>query len=161
LNKLLDDILNEPALALPLLGFCVFIFAVIFWGISSYLAMRKQSKVTLALQKSIISRGENFKIQIETIKKNIETEPEKPQPRQMKDHRIDQILDMLDQQALSLTSLKNEYLKVSPTNETKSGLDSAIELARSGSTAEVIHQKTGLSIEQAEAIVRFHGSARD
>ena len=59
------------------------------------------------------------------------------------------------------SSLKNEYLKVSPTNETKSGLDSAIELARSGSTAELIHQKTGLSIEQAEAIVRFHGSARD
>ena len=161
MNKLLDDILNEPALALPLLGFCVFIFAVIFWGISSYFAMRKQSKVTLALQKSITSLGENFKIQIETIKKNIETEPEKPQPRQMKDHRIDQILDMLDQQALNLTSLKNEYLKVSPTNETKSGLDIAIELARSGSTAEVIHQKTGLSIEQAEAIVRFHGSARD
>ena len=123
--------------------------------------MRKQSKVTLALQKSITSLGENFKIQIETIKKNTEIEPEKPQPRQMKDHRIDQILDMLDQQALSLTSLKNDFLKVSPTNEIKSGLDSAIELARSGSTAEVIHQKTGLSIEQAEAIVRFHGSARD
>ncbi|MFQ3348481.1 MAG: hypothetical protein ACI9O0_000699 [Paracoccaceae bacterium] len=161
LNSTLTDLLLEPALALPLLGFLVFISAVVFWTLSSYLVVRKQSKSLATMQAAIHAMRESFKKQKDEIESPIQPEITKPEPRQIKDHRIGQILDMLDQQALALSGIKSEMEKFSSSDEKDTGLNIAIERARSGATSQEIQQETGISTEQADAIVRFHGTARD
>ena len=46
-----------------------------------------------------------------------------------------------------------------PMMRGEQGMSRAIELARAGATKDAVADATGLSLEEAEAIVTFHGAA--
>ena len=90
-------------------------------------------------------------------------------------HEHDQLLDLQAKGARDITNTSEQL--VIATNESKTamealrrdvvrladdvrgevGMSRAIELARGGATKEAVADATGLSLEEAEAIVTFHG----
>lgn len=90
-------------------------------------------------------------------------------------HEHDQLLDLQAKGTRDMTSASEQL--VIATNESKTafealrrdvvrladdvrgevGMSRAIELARAGATKEAVADATGLSLEEAEAIVTFHG----
>ena len=56
-----------------------------------------------------------------------------------------------------LTSLQQELSLLSSDYSDNKQITQAIELARKGSSTKLIVEKTGLSTEEADAIVKFHG----
>ena len=56
-----------------------------------------------------------------------------------------------------ITSLQQELSLLSSDYSENQQITQAIELARKGSSKNIIIEKTGLSAEDADAIVRFHG----
>ena len=56
-----------------------------------------------------------------------------------------------------ISSLQQELSLLSSDYSDNQQVTKAIELARKGSTTKIIVEKTGLSSEEADAIVRFHG----
>ncbi|MEC8642575.1 MAG: hypothetical protein VXZ67_06675 [Pseudomonadota bacterium] len=90
-------------------------------------------------------------------------------------HEHDQLLDLQAKGARDITNTSEQL--VIATNESKTamealrrdvvrladdvrgevGMSRAIELARAGATKEAVADATGLSLEEAEAIVTFHG----
>jgi len=90
-------------------------------------------------------------------------------------HEHDQLLDLQAKGTRDMTSTSEQL--VIATNESKTafealrrdvvrladdvrgevGMSRAIELARAGATKEAVADATGLSLEEAEAIVTFHG----
>ncbi len=56
-----------------------------------------------------------------------------------------------------LTSLQQELSLLSSDYSDNKQVTQAIELARKGSSTKLIVEKTGLSTEEADAIVKFHG----
>ncbi len=90
-------------------------------------------------------------------------------------HEHDQLLDLQAKGARDMTTTSEQL--VIATNESKTvlealrrdvvrladdvrgevGMSRAIELARAGATKEAVADATGLSLEEAEAIVTFHG----
>ena len=56
-----------------------------------------------------------------------------------------------------LTSLQQELSLLSSNYSDNKQVTQAIELARKGSSTKLIVEKTGLSTEEADAIVKFHG----
>ena len=56
-----------------------------------------------------------------------------------------------------ITSLQQELSLLSSDYSENQQITQAIELARKGSSRNIIIEKTGLSAEDADAIVRFHG----
>ncbi len=56
-----------------------------------------------------------------------------------------------------LTSLQQELSVLSSDYSDNKQVTQALELARKGSSTKLIVEKTGLSTEEADAIVKFHG----
>ena len=56
-----------------------------------------------------------------------------------------------------ISSLQQELSLLSSDYSDNQQVTKAIELARKGSSTKIIVEKTGLSSEEADAIVRFHG----
>ena len=57
-----------------------------------------------------------------------------------------------------ITSLQQDLALLSSDYSDNQQITKAIELARKGSSTTSIVEKTGLSTEEADAIVRFHGN---
>ncbi|MEC7853723.1 MAG: hypothetical protein VYB04_10690, partial [Pseudomonadota bacterium] len=57
----------------------------------------------------------------------------------------------------SLEALRRDVVRLSDDVRGEVGTSRAIELARAGATKEAVADATGLSLEEAEAIVTFHG----
>ena len=64
--------------------------------------------------------------------------------------RHDQIIDMVEQ-----VRFEQELLTKTVGSDNK--LSKAIEFARAGSTVDEIVKKAGISVDEAKAVVRFHG----
>ena len=60
-----------------------------------------------------------------------------------------------------LTSLQQELSLLSSDYSDNKQVTQAIELARKGSSTKLIVEKTGLSSEEADAIVKFHGDKKN
>ena len=57
----------------------------------------------------------------------------------------------------SFEALKLDVTRLSDDVRGEAGVSRAIDLARSGATVEAVANETNLSLEEAEAIVTFHG----
>ena len=56
--------------------------------------------------------------------------------------------------------LQRDIVRLADDVRGEVGMSRAIELARAGATKEAVSDATGLSLEEAEAIVTFHGRSR-
>lgn len=56
-----------------------------------------------------------------------------------------------------LEALRRDVVRLADDVRGEVGMSRAIELARAGATKEAVADATGLSLEEAEAIVTFHG----
>ena len=56
-----------------------------------------------------------------------------------------------------LESLRRDVVRLADDVRGEVGMSRAIELARAGATKDAVADATGLSLEEAEAIVTFHG----
>ena len=63
----------------------------------------------------------------------------------------------LDDQRNVLESLRRDSSRLADDVRGEVGMSRAIELARAGADREAVADATGLSLEEAEAIVTFHG----
>ena len=59
-----------------------------------------------------------------------------------------------------LESLRRDVVRLADDVRGEVGMSRAIELARAGATKEAVADATGLSLEEAEAIVTFHGRGK-
>ena len=71
--------------------------------------------------------------------------------------RNEKLLIALDDQRNVLESLRRDSSRLADDVRGEGGVSRAIELARAGADREAVSDATGLSLEEAEAIVAFHG----
>ena len=57
----------------------------------------------------------------------------------------------------ALDALRRDVVRLADDVRGEVGMSRAIELARGGATKQAVADATGLSLEEAEAIVTFHG----
>ena len=69
----------------------------------------------------------------------------------------EKLLVALDDQRNVLESLRRDSSRLADDVRGEVGMSRAIELARAGADREAVADATGLSLEEAEAIVTFHG----
>jgi predicted Holliday junction resolvase-like endonuclease len=69
----------------------------------------------------------------------------------------DRLVQVADESTSSLEALRRDVVRLSDDVRGEVGTSRAIELARAGATKEAVADATGLSLEEAEAIVTFHG----
>ena len=69
----------------------------------------------------------------------------------------EKLLATLDEQRNVLESLRRDSSRLADDVRGEVGMSRAIELARAGADREAVADATGLSLEEAEAIVTFHG----
>ncbi len=69
----------------------------------------------------------------------------------------DRLVQVADESKSSLEALRRDVVRLSDDVRGEVGTSRAIELARAGATKEAVADATGLSLEEAEAIVTFHG----
>ena len=67
------------------------------------------------------------------------------------------LVQVADESKSSLEALRRDVVRLSDDVRGEVGTSRAIELARAGATKEAVADATGLSLEEAEAIVTFHG----
>ena len=70
---------------------------------------------------------------------------------------IDRLVKLTDESKSSLEALRRDVVRLSDDVRGEVGTSRAIELARAGATKEAVADAAGLSLEEAEAIVTFHG----
>ena len=70
---------------------------------------------------------------------------------------IDRLVQLTDESKSSLEALRRDVVRLSDDVRGEVGTSRAIELARAGATKEAVADAAGLSLEEAEAIVTFHG----
>ncbi len=70
---------------------------------------------------------------------------------------IDRLVQLTDESKSSLEALRRDVVRLSDDVRGEVGTSRAIELARAGATKEAVADVAGLSLEEAEAIVTFHG----
>ena len=70
---------------------------------------------------------------------------------------IDRLVQRTDESKSSLEALRRDVVRLSDDVRGEVGTSRAIELARAGATKEAVADAAGLSLEEAEAIVTFHG----
>ena len=70
---------------------------------------------------------------------------------------IDRLVQLADESKSSLEALRRDVVRLSDDVRGEVGTSRAIELARAGATKEAVADAAGLSLEEAEAIVTFHG----
>ena len=70
---------------------------------------------------------------------------------------INRLFQVTDESKSSLEALRRDVVRLSDDVRGEVGTSRAIELARAGATKEAVADAAGLSLEEAEAIVTFHG----
>ena len=69
----------------------------------------------------------------------------------------DRVVDAMNESRSALDALRRDVVRLADDVRGEVGMSRAIELARSGATKQAVADATGLSLEEAEAIVTFHG----
>lgn len=72
----------------------------------------------------------------------------------------DRVVDATNNSKSALEALRRDVVRLSDDVRGEVGMSRAIELARGGATKQAVADATGLSLEEAEAIVTFHGRAK-
>ena len=72
----------------------------------------------------------------------------------------DRVVDATNNSKSALEALRRDVVRLADDVRGEVGMSRAIELARSGATKQAVADATGLSLEEAEAIVTFHGRAK-
>lgn len=69
----------------------------------------------------------------------------------------EQLVIATNESKTALEALRRDVVRLADDVRGEVGMSRAIELARGGATKEAVADATGLSLEEAEAIVTFHG----
>ena len=69
----------------------------------------------------------------------------------------DRMIEAMNENRTGLDALRRDVVRLSDDVRGEVGMSRAIELARGGATKQAVADATGLSLEEAEAIVTFHG----
>ena len=69
----------------------------------------------------------------------------------------EQLVIATNESKTALEALRRDVVRLADDVRGEVGMSRAIELARAGATKEAVADATGLSLEEAEAIVTFHG----
>ncbi len=72
----------------------------------------------------------------------------------------DRVVDATNNSKSALEALRRDVVRLADDVRGEVGMSRAIELARGGATKQAVADATGLSLEEAEAIVTFHGRAK-
>ena len=69
----------------------------------------------------------------------------------------DRVVEAMNESRIGLDALRRDVVRLADDVRGEVGMSQAIELARGGATKQAVADATGLSLEEAEAIVTFHG----
>ena len=69
----------------------------------------------------------------------------------------DRVVEEMNESRIGLDALRRDVVRLADDVRGEVGMSRAIELARGGATKQAVADATGLSLEEAEAIVTFHG----
>ena len=69
----------------------------------------------------------------------------------------DRVVDAINESRTGFDALRRDVVRLADDVRGEVGMSRAIELARGGASKQAVADATGLSIEEAEAIVTFHG----
>ena len=69
----------------------------------------------------------------------------------------DRVVEAMNESSIGLDALRRDVVRLADDVRGEVGMSRAIELARGGATKQAVADATGLSLEEAEAIVTFHG----
>ena len=72
----------------------------------------------------------------------------------------ERLIDATNDSKSSIETLRRDIVRLADDVRGEVGMSRAIELARAGATKEAVSDATGLSLEEAEAIVTFHGRSK-
>ena len=72
----------------------------------------------------------------------------------------DRVVEATNNSKSALEALRRDVVRLADDVRGEVGMSRAIELARGGATKQAVADATGLSLEEAEAIVTFHGRAK-
>ena len=70
------------------------------------------------------------------------------------------VVEAMNDSRSSLEALRRDVVRLADDVRGEVGMSRAIELARGGASKQTVADATGLSLEEAEAIVTFHGRAK-
>ena len=69
----------------------------------------------------------------------------------------DRVVEAMNESRIGLDALRRDVVRLADDVRGEVGMSRAIEMARGGATKQAVADATGLSLEEAEAIVTFHG----
>ena len=69
----------------------------------------------------------------------------------------DRVIEAMNENRTGLDALRRDVVRLADDVRGEVGMSRAIELARGGASKQAVADATGLSLEEAEAIVTFHG----
>ena len=69
----------------------------------------------------------------------------------------DRVVEAMNESRIGLDALRRDVVRLADDVRGEVGMSRAIELARGGATKQAVADATGLSLEESEAIVTFHG----
>ena len=69
----------------------------------------------------------------------------------------DRVVDAMNECRTGFDALRRDVVRLADDVRGEVGMSRAIELARGGASKQAVADATGLSLEEAEAIVTFHG----
>ena len=69
----------------------------------------------------------------------------------------DRVVEARNESRIGLDALRRDVVRLADDVRGEVGMSRAIELARGGATKQAVADATGLSLEEAEAIVTLHG----
>ena len=72
----------------------------------------------------------------------------------------DRVVVAMNESRTVLDALRRDVVRLADDVRGEVGMSRAIELARGGANKQAVADATGLSLEEAEAIVTFHGRAK-
>ena len=72
----------------------------------------------------------------------------------------DRVVEATNNSKSALEALRRDVVRLADDVRGEVGMSRAIELARGGATKQAVADATGLSLEEAEAIVTFHGRGK-
>ena len=70
---------------------------------------------------------------------------------------IARVIEAMNENRTGLDALRRDVVRLADDVRGEVGMSRAIELARGGASKKAVADATGLSLEEAEAIVTFHG----
>ena len=69
----------------------------------------------------------------------------------------DRVIEAMNENRTVLDALRRDVVRLADDVRGEVGMSRAIELARGGASKQAVADATGLSLEEAEAVVTFHG----